>query len=86
MGVPDLAQLFQRGGNCSYTDGDLHGQEEILRVSAEYVSFSRGQGEAVEEAIARFDMLHAVAVANGVAESNPINLALKIIRAFCVPT
>eukprot|EP00975_Prorocentrum_lima_P042773 8982901-Prorocentrum_lima.AAC.1 len=41
-----------------------HGQEELLRISADYVSFSRGQGEAVEEAIARFDICHAVAQAH----------------------
>eukprot|EP00975_Prorocentrum_lima_P051742 10837232-Prorocentrum_lima.AAC.1 len=29
-----------------------HEPEEILRVSVEYVSFSRGHAEAVEEAIA----------------------------------
>eukprot|EP00975_Prorocentrum_lima_P062506 12885979-Prorocentrum_lima.AAC.1 len=36
--------------------------------------------------MARFDILHAVAQAHHVEESNPINLASKIIQAFCVPT
>eukprot|EP00975_Prorocentrum_lima_P039122 8220091-Prorocentrum_lima.AAC.1 len=56
----DMSRLFQRGGVFAYAEGSLD-----LRMSAEYVAFSRGHGEAVEEAIARFEFLHAVAHSHG---------------------
>eukprot|EP00975_Prorocentrum_lima_P023286 4895546-Prorocentrum_lima.AAC.1 len=39
----------------------------------------------MEEAVARFDLLHSIAMAQGVHARSPTNLALKIIRAFHVP-
>eukprot|EP00975_Prorocentrum_lima_P030738 6449712-Prorocentrum_lima.AAC.1 len=38
-----------------------HEQEEVLCIAAEYQAFTRGHGEPIEEAIARFDLLHALA-------------------------
>eukprot|EP00975_Prorocentrum_lima_P067846 12917302-Prorocentrum_lima.AAC.1 len=34
-------------------------QEEIVRVAAEYRSFSRRQGESIEQALARFELAHS---------------------------
>eukprot|EP00975_Prorocentrum_lima_P059278 12427364-Prorocentrum_lima.AAC.1 len=38
-------------------------QEETFRISMEYRAFSSRQGESVEDALARFDLLHATAAA-----------------------
>eukprot|EP00975_Prorocentrum_lima_P034064 7157386-Prorocentrum_lima.AAC.1 len=42
-----------------------HNHSEILRISTEYANFSRRPGDAVEEAIARFDLLHSIAMTQG---------------------
>eukprot|EP00975_Prorocentrum_lima_P015062 3195364-Prorocentrum_lima.AAC.1 len=50
--------------------------EGTVRISLEYKSFSRRQGESIEEAPTRFDLLHATAATMNVHESNPTNLGL----------
>eukprot|EP00975_Prorocentrum_lima_P032420 6807365-Prorocentrum_lima.AAC.1 len=60
-------------------------EEETVRVSMEYKTFCRRQGESLEEALSRFDLLHATAATMNVHESNPTNLGLKFLQAFPVP-
>eukprot|EP00975_Prorocentrum_lima_P066809 12911362-Prorocentrum_lima.AAC.1 len=57
----------------------------MLRVASEYRSFSRRQGEPIEEAIARFDLPHTLATTMNVQEINATNLGLKLTQAFRVP-
>eukprot|EP00975_Prorocentrum_lima_P031267 6561445-Prorocentrum_lima.AAC.1 len=59
--VQDLAEHFKE-----------QDQAEVVRIAAKHKSFHRRPDETVDEALARFDMLHSSAIIAEAAEASCI--------------